>query len=261
MILSSTSVTLRTQVTSRPPARSQRCRTSSTIALRRCPTCGAACTVGPQTYTPAAPSRRGSNGRTDRVAVSYRRRLTAPTLPGRAPPSYARLMSTLVLGREPVVEAWLAQRRALGQDARDEVWEGVYHVAPHEHGRNGAVAMELVVLLGPPAKRAGLRAGGSVNVGGPGDFRVPDLVWHRGSPDALYFATVAVAVEVLSPDDETFRKFAFYAAHGVEELWVVDPLERTARVWALADGALVEQDRAPLLDLTPAEVVAGIDWP
>ncbi|MCW2605957.1 MAG: hypothetical protein JWO60_650 [Frankiales bacterium] len=170
-------------------------------------------------------------------------------------------MSTLVLGREPVVEAWLEQRRALGQDGRDEVWEGVYHVAPHEHGRNGAVASELQALFRGPARAVGLRAGGSVNLGEPRDYRVPDLVWHRGSPDALYFSTAAVVVEVLSPDDETFQKFGFYAAHGVEELWVVDALERTARVWALAEGGYEERDLAPLLGLTTAEVVAGVDWP
>ena len=170
-------------------------------------------------------------------------------------------MSTLIVGREPVVEAWLEQRRALGQDGRDEVWEGVLHVAPHEHGRNGAVAMDLVALFRAPARAAGLRAGGSVNVGDPRDHRIPDLVWHRGSPDALYFPTVAIAVEVLSPGDETWQKFGFYAAHGVEELWVVDPLERTARVWALADGDYAERDTAPLLGLTTAEVVAGVAWP
>jgi len=170
-------------------------------------------------------------------------------------------MTTVVLGHEPVVEAWLEQRRTLGQDGRDEVWDGVYHVAPHEHGRNGAVTMELVVVLREAALAAGLRAGGSFNLGKKGDFRVPDLGFHRGSPDHLYFATAAVLVEVLSPDDETYAKFSFYAAHGVDELWVVDPLERTVRMWTLVDGAYDEVDASPLLGLTPGGVVAAVDWP
>ena len=170
-------------------------------------------------------------------------------------------MSTLFVGHEPVVEAWLERRRALGLDGRDEVWEGVLHVTPPEHGRDGAVAMDLQALFRAPARAAGLRAGGSVNVGVPRDHRIPDLVWHRGSPDALYFATVAIAVEVLSPGDETWQKFGFYAAHGVEELWVVDPLEHTARVWALVDGAYDERGTSPLLGLSTADVVAGVDWP
>ena len=170
-------------------------------------------------------------------------------------------MTTVVLGHEPVVEAWLEQRRALGQDGRDEIWDGVYHVAPHEHGRNGAVASELVLALAPAAKAAGLRAGGSFNLGRKGDFRVPDLGFHRGSPDHLYFATAALLVEVLSPDDETYAKFGFYAAHGVDELWVVDPLERTVRMWTLIDGAYDEVEASPLLGLTPGGVVAAVDWP
>ena len=170
-------------------------------------------------------------------------------------------MTTVVLGQEPVVEAWLEQRRVLGQDGRDEVWDGVYHVAPHEHGRNGAVVMELVVVLREAALAAGLRAGGSFNLGSKDDFRVPDLGFHRGSPDHLYFATAALLVEVLSPDDETYAKFGFYAAHGVEELWVVDPLERTVRMWTLVDGAYDEVDASPLLGLTTGGVVAAVDWP
>lgn len=170
-------------------------------------------------------------------------------------------MTTVVLGHEPVVEAWLEQRRALGQDGRDEVWEGVYHVAPHEHGRNGAVAMQLVLVLAGCARAAGLLPGGSFNLGEPGDFRVPDLGFHRGSPDALYFATAALLVEVLSPDDETFQKFDFYARHDVDELWVVDPLERTVRMWVLRDGAYEQVDASALLGLSCADVVDGVDWP
>ena len=170
-------------------------------------------------------------------------------------------MTTVVLGHEPVIEAWLEQRRALGLDGRDEVWEGVYHVAPHEHGRNGAVASDLQALLRAPARAAGLRPGGSFNVGEPGNFRVPDMGFHRGSPDALYFPTAALLVEVLSPDDETFQKFGFYAAHDVDELWVVDPLEHTVQMWVLRDGAYEPADASSLLGLTCADVVAGIDWP
>lgn len=170
-------------------------------------------------------------------------------------------MSTFVLGREPVIEAWLQERRALGLDGRDEVWEGVYHVVPHEHGRNGAVAMDLVGLLREPARAAGLRPGGSFNLGEPDDFRVPDLGFHRGSPNALYFPTAALVIEVLSPDDETFAKFDFYARHGVDELWVVDPLEHTVRTWTLRDGSYEEVDASPLLGMTAADVVGQIDWP
>ena len=170
-------------------------------------------------------------------------------------------MTTVVLGQEPVIEAWLADHRAKGLDKRDEVWEGVLHVAPIEHGRNGAVAMELVSLLRALARGAGLRAGGSFNLGEPSNFRVPDLGWHRGSPDALYFDTAALVVEVHSPRDESHRKFDFYARHGVEEFWIVDPVEHSVRMWSLLDGAYEEQTASALLGLSVVDVVAGVDWP
>lgn len=171
-------------------------------------------------------------------------------------------MSTVVLGRQPVVEAWLERRRALGQDGRDEVWEGTYHVAPHEHARNGILAMELAAVLREAARRAGLRAGGSFNLGEDDDYRVPDLGFHdAGVTPALYHPTAPLVVEVLSPDDETYAKFDFYARHRVQELWVADPLERTLRCWQLREGAYREADRSSLLGLTMSDVVAQVDWP
>src|SRR5688500_11754872 len=80
MILSSMSVTLRTNVTSLPNAISQRRSTSNETPERMWPTCGAAWTVGPQTYIPTVPSTSGVNGRTWRARVSYRRRLTGASL-------------------------------------------------------------------------------------------------------------------------------------------------------------------------------------
>ena len=53
----------------------------------------------------------------------------------------------MVLDDEPVIAAWLERRRALGQDGRDEVWVGDYHVAAHEHARNGDIATQPVMLL------------------------------------------------------------------------------------------------------------------
>jgi hypothetical protein len=172
-------------------------------------------------------------------------------------------MSTLFVGRDPAVESLLARRRELGLDGKDEVWEGVYHVAPHEHGRNGVTAMSLVIVLDAPSRRAGLQPGGSFNLGGPNDFRVPDLGFHRsGEPSQLYYASAALVVEVLSPHDGTFAKFGFYASRGVEELWVVDPLTRSVHIWQL-DGSDTyrETGTSDLLGLTAAAVTEQLHWP
>jgi len=172
-------------------------------------------------------------------------------------------MSTLFVENDHAVEALLARRRELGLDGKDEVWEGVYHVAPHEHGRNGETAMALAVALHGPALTAGLRNGGSFNLGHPGDFRVPDLGFHRPHErPALYYPSAALVIEVLSPHDETFAKSAFYASHGVEELWVVDPVRRTVRIWQLgAEGSYAETGTSDLLGLTAAGVAGSLAWP
>ena len=168
-------------------------------------------------------------------------------------------MSTVVLGERPAeLEALLARRRALGLDGHDEVWEGVYHVAAPAHSDHGIVEAGLVAALGPRAKARGLRPSGAVNLGTAEDYRVPDLGFHEGRPGSAYVGTVAVVVEVLSPDDETRAKFGFYAAQGVRELLVADPAERTVRCWRLVDGAY---EPAGASEVLAVELIAEIDWP
>lgn len=171
-------------------------------------------------------------------------------------------MSTLFVAAEPVVEEWLERRRALGHDRRDEMWEGVYHVAPFEHSRNGSVNSELAHALRAPARRAGLTPLGTFNLGsGPRDFRIPDLGWRRGPADALYVPDAALVIEVLSPGDESWNKLDFYAAQGVEECWMVDPIARTVQILVRAGTDWPERPDSPLLGVTAAWVVSEIDWP
>ncbi len=171
-------------------------------------------------------------------------------------------MTTLVLGpRPPELQALIDRRRLLGLDGHDEVWDGVYHVAPHAHTHHGVVADEIKGRIFSQAKRAGLVPGDSFNVGQPHDFRVPDGGYHRAMPDGVYASTAALLLEVLSPDDETFAKFGFYAEHGVEELIVADPAARTVRCWHLTEGEYVEHPRSALLGLSMAGLAAEVDWP
>lgn len=91
---------------------------------------------------------------------------------------------------------------------------------------------------------------------------MPDLGFHRRGVDLqLYMPTAALVVEVLSPDDETFAKFGFYAARGVQELWVVDPLEHTVRCWQLRNGGYKPAEASALLGLRMDALAAELDWP
>ena len=84
-------------------------------------------------------------------------------------------MTTIVRGpRPPELEQLLERRRRSGADRFDEVWEGRYVVAPDPHAHHGTVMGELYALLKPAAGRLGLRALLTFNLGGPGDYRIPD---------------------------------------------------------------------------------------
>ena len=94
------------------------------------------------------------------------------------------------------------------------------------------------------------------------DFRVPDGGLHRSRPRDTWFATAALVLEILSPDDETWEKLPFYAAHHVDELLILDPDTHQIHWLGLtADGRYEPIERSALIDLGPAELARRIDWP
>jgi hypothetical protein len=136
-------------------------------------------------------------------------------------------VKTVVLGpRPPELDAVLERRRALGLDVYDEVWEGVYHMAPAADSAHGLVDDEMAALLRRLARPAGLVGTGPFNLGAAEDYRVPDRGLHRKAPTGVWVPTAALVVEIVSPDDETYEKLPFYAAHGVEEILVAEPGRR-----------------------------------
>ncbi len=172
-------------------------------------------------------------------------------------------MSTLVLDPPPAeFEALLERRRRLGQDRQDEMWEGVYRMVPTPSGAHMDVQQQLAELLGPPARAAGLhpRIGG-VNLGKAENYRVPDGVLQRERRTEVWHPTAALVLEILSPGDETMAKLPFYAAHGVDEVLIVDPDKRSVEWLRLKDGAYEPIEQSGLIDLSAAEVSQRIDWP
>ena len=172
-------------------------------------------------------------------------------------------MPTLVLDPPPIeFEQLLERRRRLGQDLLDEVWDGVLHMNPAPSGRHADIAQQIAELLGPAARKAGLVPMLSIfNLGEPGNYRVPDGGLHRDREDRVYYQTAALVVEIVSPDDETWEKLPFYAAHGVDEVLVVDPQERTVQWFALADERYQPVEASGLIELAPVELAQRIDWP
>jgi Uma2 family endonuclease len=138
-------------------------------------------------------------------------------------------------------------------------------MAPGPNNAHAFVEMEVAAALRPRAVAAGLFASGQFNLGEADDYRVPDGGYHRDRPTGARMTTAAVVVEILSPGDETYDKFGFYAAHGVEEIFVVDPATHSVEIWSIAPGsahdASYAQGRSGLLDIDAGDLIATIDWP
>lgn len=171
------------------------------------------------------------------------------------------MTAVYLLDPPEVLQQWLEQRRALGQDGFDEVWDGVYHVAPMAHGAQGSLQHEVAFALRPAARAAGLRSSGPINVGHPGNYRVPDGAYLRDPRTALWNPTAAIAVEIISPDDESRQKFGFYFAAGVEELLLVDPEARTVEWFVRGADGFVAAAASALLGVTATELCDTIEWP
>jgi Uma2 family endonuclease len=171
-------------------------------------------------------------------------------------------MPLVVLDPLPVeIESLLERRRRLGLDGRDEMWDGVLHMNPGPHCRHHRIQQQLAVLLDGPSRAAGLLpALGTFNIGDKDNYRVPDGGLHRPGPDELFYPTVALAVEIVSPGDETWMKLPFYATHGVDEVLIVDALERVVHWLGLRDGKYEPIERSALIDYGPAQLAEKIDW-
>jgi hypothetical protein len=94
-------------------------------------------------------------------------------------------MRTLLPDPPPAeLQAMLERRKCLGQDRRDEVWEGVLHMVPAPPGEHADITQQLAELLGRAARTAGLFPTMSgFNVGEANtDFRIPDGGLHRSRP-------------------------------------------------------------------------------
>jgi Uma2 family endonuclease len=158
----------------------------------------------------------------------------------------------------PSVPEWiLEERRKTGADWRDEMWEGVLHMAPEaspEHDDiNGDAFFFLKLHLGrrfkvllptnlsPPDPPGGWTR----------NFRIPDIMIARLSPTFVrhashYEGTPDVVVEVRSPGDESEEKLPFYAVLGVMEAWLIDRDTKEPRVLALMEeGSYVQRPAGP----------------
>jgi Uma2 family endonuclease len=157
---------------------------------------------------------------------------------------YTRAVRAIFLD---VPDGFLAERRRLGQDRKDEVWEGVVHMVPPPSGAHEKLVFALFFALNPIAERAGLiLRGASTGLFDPSagetNYRIPDVVLAR--PDQLSDRGLEggeLVVEVLSPSDESRDKFPFYARLGIRELWLVHPITRAFELHVLTGSVYIRR--------------------
>ena len=138
-----------------------------------------------------------------------------------------------------VPEHWLEERRRLGHDKRDEVWDGVLHMVPPPSVPHQRLGATLLRILTPIIERHRLEILYEAGVFGAGDrnYRQPDLV----IVDPQYISDRGIeqraeaVIEILSPNDESRDKLPFYAACGIPEVWLIDPKTRAFEILSLTD--------------------------
>lgn len=160
----------------------------------------------------------------------------------------------------------LAERRRSDEDRRDEVWEGVLHMAPQPTNEHQGIGTRLVRILGPFADNRGweirYETGLYDPTAGDSNYRVPDVMLYERQHESVrgVDGRAELVVEILSPHDESRAKLPFYAKHGVQEVWLIEPSTRVIEVYTLRGGTYfaVAADagivRSPLLAIELATV-------
>ena len=172
-------------------------------------------------------------------------------------------MPTLVFDPPPVeLKAILERRRRSGADRHDEVWEGVLHMIPPPSVEHERLLIKLGGLLSPLADAAGLEITGGIGIGANADdYRVPDLTLLRPGYQPQWNPTAALIVEIVSPNDKSWEKLPFYAAHDVDELLIVDPTKRTVDWLARAGDRYESTAGSRLIELGPQRLAEQLGWP
>ena len=185
------------------------------------------------------------------------------------------------------------RRRATYQDVLDapphvvaEIIGGELRLSPRPGGPHTSVATVLGEELGPPFRRGRGGPGGWIILDEPelhlgAEIVVPDLAgWRRerlpAVQDAAYFTLAPDWLcEVLSRSTEKLdraKKLPIYAAHGVRNVWLVNPIQRTLEVLRLhvgkwltlavhCDDAKVRAEPFDAIELDLAELWADLAPP
>jgi Uma2 family endonuclease len=170
-----------------------------------------------------------------------------------------------------------------GTDTRYELVDGELVEMPPESDENLGIARKLLLELIKHIPVEWVTWGTEIEVTGrQARCRLPDLLVHTEASKAALVGTTratitrdmpppALVIEIVSPGkvnrDRDYRyKRTEYAARGIAEYWIVDPMERQVTVCKWVDGQYedvvyrgperIESAIAPKFALTPVEIFA-----
>ncbi len=151
-------------------------------------------------------------------------------------------MRALLLEPDP---KWLEERRRLGHDRFDEVWDGVLHVVPSPNAHHQIFESDLEAVLRPLALSAGFKLIHNLDLldreKGENNYRQPDIAIV--SPKDIIKRGInghaELVIEIRSPNDESYEKLPFYESCQIPECWIVQPETREFEVFVLQRGKYV----------------------
>lgn len=138
-------------------------------------------------------------------------------------------------------QAMLDERRRLGQDKFDELWDGVLHMVPPPGGPHQRLGSAFMVAVAPQAQRRGLIPHYETGLfRSDDDYRVPDLSFARSDQlSERGLDGAELVVEIRSLRDETYEKLDFYAQVGVQEVLVLHPRPRKVELFRNVAGRML----------------------
>lgn len=175
-------------------------------------------------------------------------------------------MTAVILDRD-LERSMIRRRRRLGIDLRDEVWDGVYVMAPAADNEHQSVGHDLGAVFALAIKWTGLgESFQSVNIsdrkrGWRKNYRCPDIaVFLHGNPaedlGTFWHGGPDFAIEIVSPRDRTRKKIPFYEKVGTRELLIVDRHPWKLTLLRLQNGSLTPVGESA--DDSPALLVSQV---
>lgn len=167
-------------------------------------------------------------------------------------------MATLIRDRD-IERRLIARRRRMGQDKFDEVWNGVYVIAPLANNEHqdvvGGLNTLLTIAIGW-TQLGRVLPGTNVSdrqVDWKKNFRCPDVAVFLQDTTAIncdthWFGGPDFAVEVASPGEKVTKKLGFYAAVGTRELMILNRTRWTLSLYRLIDGELRLEGESTVAD-------------